>query len=165
MALSHQLKSSREHADLTQGQVAKVIGVPRELISMWEAGVRIPSYQQIQALARLYHVNVNLLYGEEPISETYYHDLLYSSVPNDPHTKAKIKRWIIFLDRWCSFLERSGEQLPLNKKLPRAPGPDHIITDSRRATTFAVDIREYYNLGLRALPDLFTFLDEQGILV
>jgi len=64
-AIGARLKSAREQAGLTQGQVAKLLGLHRPSVSEMEAGRRGVSVDELATLAATYGVSVNwLLDGE-----------------------------------------------------------------------------------------------------
>jgi transcriptional regulator with XRE-family HTH domain len=60
------LKEARKLAGLSQGQVAKILGLHRPSVSEMEAGNRRVSADEIARLAQIYDVNVAWLLGEAP---------------------------------------------------------------------------------------------------
>jgi len=82
-----------------------------------------------------------------------------------PEVASVLQEWIDFLDNYSDFIEEEGENTYL-KEVPRGLDlPEHLLTDLRQASSQAVMVREHYNLGYHALPELYTFLDELRILV
>lgn len=170
---SERLQKGRQRAALTQNQVASSIGVPREMISMWENGSRTPSQEILQRLAELYRVPPSYLKGKGAKSELSKRKVLFRGGPSsNPEVSQKarqeVKRWTRFLDNWASFLSGMDEVDP-DEISPDRP-PQEIdegfgITDSRRASTLAKKVRNHYDLGQDAIPDLYSFLDEAGVLV
>ena len=63
--LADRLRLAREQAGLSQGQVAKIMGLHRPTISEMEAGRRRVQTEELSRLAKLYHVAVPWLLGEE----------------------------------------------------------------------------------------------------
>lgn len=57
------LKELRKERGLTQGQVAKRIGVTASIISAYENELRQPSYEVLLKLVRLYDVSADYLLG------------------------------------------------------------------------------------------------------
>lgn len=57
------LKELRRERGLTQGQVAKRIGVTASIISAYENELRQPSYEVLLKLVRLYDVSADYLLG------------------------------------------------------------------------------------------------------
>ena len=166
MGLSEQLQKYRANARLTQQQVADVLRVPRESISMWEKGNRVPGLRQLEDLARLYSVTARHLLGEsDDIPKEEEREILCRGLVSAPEVHLQLRRWFDFLDEWAditddeNFGPRNNGKPP--KKLDR--GPD--FTDSRQASSAAADVRAFYNLGTNAIADMYSFLDELGILV
>jgi transcriptional regulator with XRE-family HTH domain len=64
--VAQRLRLAREQAGLSQGQVARMIGMHRPTVSEIEAGRRRVSAEELAALARMYEVSINWLAGSEP---------------------------------------------------------------------------------------------------
>lgn len=165
MTLSNRLHECRTALDWTQAQVAAALKVPRELVTMWESGNRKPNLKQLEELSRLYRADVSYLLGETDIKLS--HDekqLLYRGIEHDqPNVRAEIERWLKFLDEWGDLVadEPDFKKARFPKELDEGP----TFTDTRKAATKAKHLRQTFNLGNYALPDLFVFLDEQNVLV
>ncbi|HEY9784241.1 MAG TPA: XRE family transcriptional regulator [Candidatus Obscuribacterales bacterium] len=166
MSLSGRLQNCRTQARLTQQQVADVLHVPRESISMWEKGSRVPGLRQLEDLARLYSVSVEYLLGKEELIEgRFEREVLCRGLVNHPAVHMELSKWFEFLDEWSEIVESAGVTWNNAGKPPKKldRGPD--FTDSRAAPTLASEARAVYELGTDAIPDLYSFLDEQDILV
>lgn len=164
MSLGQRLQDCRDKLRWTQLQVAAALKVPRELLSMWENNVRKPNLRQLEDLAQLFDTSATyLLTGKEKSAAQRPALLLRGLDDASPKTKLEVDHWLRFLDDWTSLLDptelTSRAQPP--KKLDR--GPD--FSDIRSASKLALEVREYYALGIYALPDLYTFLDEHRVLV
>ena len=61
--LGLRLKELRRERNWTQGQVAERIGVTPSGISAYETGIRMPSYEALLKLIRLYGVSADYLLG------------------------------------------------------------------------------------------------------
>lgn len=61
--LGNRLKMLRQLRNLTQEQVASVIGVTAKAISSYESGLRQPSFDVLLSLASYYHVSTDYLLG------------------------------------------------------------------------------------------------------
>lgn len=59
------LKNLRENEGLTQHQVARQIGSSKSIISAYENGTRLPSYNNLVKLASLFKVSTDYLLGIE----------------------------------------------------------------------------------------------------
>jgi transcriptional regulator with XRE-family HTH domain len=60
-AIASRLALARERAGLSQGQVAKILGLHRPSISEAEAGRRNVSAEELSKLAKIYNVSMNWL--------------------------------------------------------------------------------------------------------
>jgi Zn-dependent peptidase ImmA (M78 family)/DNA-binding XRE family transcriptional regulator len=162
------LREARENRGLTQEQVARVLGVSQELIALWEKGDRVPSSLHFGQLARLYGVKSESFFGDKPLEYTEWHRLLFREEEGgslSPEATLELQEWLEFLDDYADFLKEEGGE-PYLKGVPRELKlPERPLTDVRQASTQALRVREYYNLGQDAVPELYTFLDEQRILV
>ena len=58
------LASRRRGRDMTQQQVADILGVSNKTVSKWESGASDPSTSNLLALARLYGVSAEELLRE-----------------------------------------------------------------------------------------------------
>jgi len=63
--IASRLRIAREIAGLTQGQIAKLLGLHRPTITEIEAGRRRVAAEELQAFARHYRTSVAWLSGEE----------------------------------------------------------------------------------------------------
>jgi Zn-dependent peptidase ImmA (M78 family)/transcriptional regulator with XRE-family HTH domain len=165
MTLSERLQECRNALDWTQAQVAAGLKVPRELITMWESGSRKPGLKQLEELSRLYRTDLSYLLGETNIKLAQdERQLLYRGIERDqPTVRVEIERGLKFLDDWAELVsdEPDFKKARVPKELDEGP----TFTDTRKAPTKAKQLRELFNLGNFALPDLFVFLDEQNVLV
>jgi len=64
--IAERLKEARKLAGLSQGHVAKMLGLHRPSVSEMEAGNRRVSADELARLAGIYDVNVTWLLGEAP---------------------------------------------------------------------------------------------------
>ncbi len=64
--LPERLKEARKLAGLSQGHVAKILGLHRPSVSEMEAGNRRVSADELARLAEIYDVSVAWLVGESP---------------------------------------------------------------------------------------------------
>ncbi len=65
--LARRLRTAREHAGLSQGQVAKLLSMHRPTISEIEAGRRKVSSGELTDFARIYEVSIDWLLGSDVI--------------------------------------------------------------------------------------------------
>lgn len=64
-SIATRLRAAREQAGLSQGQVAKLLGLQRPSISELEAGRRKVSAEEVTRFANIYNVSVSWLMEEE----------------------------------------------------------------------------------------------------
>ena len=67
--LGERLRQAREYLDLSQDEVAKVIGIPRNAISLIESGQRRVEAIELKHLAGVYGRSVAFFTGEAPVLE------------------------------------------------------------------------------------------------
>jgi len=63
--IATRLRAAREQAGLSQGQVAKLLGLQRPSISELEAGRRKVSAEEVSRFAKIYNVSVSWLMKQE----------------------------------------------------------------------------------------------------
>ena len=63
--LGDRLKKLRMDRNLTQSQLAGILGVEQNTVSAYEMGQRQPSYDVLLTLASYYHVSTDYLLGSE----------------------------------------------------------------------------------------------------
>jgi Zn-dependent peptidase ImmA (M78 family)/DNA-binding XRE family transcriptional regulator len=161
--LARRLREKRERLSLTQERVSQAMGVSREVLSYWETGTRAPSLKQLKDLAVLYRTSPAVLVGEVDAPDEERHVLL-RGVDNDA-VQLAVRQWLAFLDAWADFREDLGQELPGPGRPPRRLNEGATVTDSRRSAALADKVREYYDLGLDSLPEMYTFLDEHSYVV
>lgn len=64
-ALASRLRAAREQSGLSQGQVAKILGLHRPSVSELEAGRRKVSAEEVSRFAEIYNVSVSWLMNEQ----------------------------------------------------------------------------------------------------
>lgn len=63
------LKTLRIKNDMTQAQLAQKLGLTKSVISAYETGLRLPSYDILINIARIYNVSTDYLLGVEHSNE------------------------------------------------------------------------------------------------
>ena len=165
MTLGARLSDCRNKLRWTQTQISTALKVPRELVSMWENDVRKPNVRQVEDLALLLGTTAKALLtgSENAIPKTTPGMLLRGWDTASPEVKKEMNNWLGFLDEWSDFIDESSHDLKSQAPRKLDKGPD--FSDIRSASKLAADVREHFNLGLYALPDLYTFLDDYHITV
>ena len=64
MTLREKLIASRNKAGLSQMELAERLGVSRQAVSRWESGDTTPTMDKLKALAKLYGVSLDWLFGD-----------------------------------------------------------------------------------------------------
>ena len=59
------LKTLRLKHNMTQAQLAQKLGLTKSVISAYETGLRLPSYDILIHIAKIYHVSTDYLLGLE----------------------------------------------------------------------------------------------------
>lgn len=59
------LKSLRLQNNMTQAQLAQKLGLTKSVISAYETGLRLPSYDILIHIAKIYNVSTDFLLGLE----------------------------------------------------------------------------------------------------
>ncbi len=61
MTFGMKLKNLRKSQNLTQQQLATMLGVAKSVVSYYESGDRFPSYDVLIGIARIFHVTTDYL--------------------------------------------------------------------------------------------------------
>ena len=62
---SSRLKKLRIQNNITQEQLAKRIGLTKSVISAYETGIRMPSYESLLSISRVFKVSCDYLLGND----------------------------------------------------------------------------------------------------
>ena len=69
MTLGEKIKEQRTAHGLSQETLAETMGVSRQAVTKWEADQSAPSSEKLIGLARLFHISLDELIGNEVISK------------------------------------------------------------------------------------------------
>ena len=61
----NRLRALRLKADMTQGQLAKKLNLTKSVISAYETDLRLPSYDVLINISKIYNVSTDFLLGVE----------------------------------------------------------------------------------------------------
>lgn len=81
------LKELREKHGYTQESLAKVLGTTRSRISNYELGIREPDFEMQEAIADLFNVTIDYLFGRN------------ESVPKDSYDDEAVRRAMEYYKR------------------------------------------------------------------
>lgn len=62
-SLAERIKALRERTNMTQSDVARVLGISRSGVNAWEMGLSVPSTQYIVELAKKFDVSADYILG------------------------------------------------------------------------------------------------------
>lgn len=65
----NRLKTLRTKSNLTQAQLAQKLGVTKSVVSAYENNLRMPSYDILISISRVFKVTTDYLLGVEPKQE------------------------------------------------------------------------------------------------
>ena len=63
--LGNTLKTLRLHEEMTQAQLSQKLGLTKSVISAYETGLRLPSYDVLIHIAQIFKVSTDYLLGVE----------------------------------------------------------------------------------------------------
>ena len=62
------VRELRQAANITQGDLGKILGVDRSTVAYWESGASMPRAELIPSLADALGCTIDALFGREPAS-------------------------------------------------------------------------------------------------
>jgi transcriptional regulator with XRE-family HTH domain len=72
MIIGEQLRRARQKHQLSQEQIAEMLGVSRQTISNWETSKSYPDVERVMRLAEIYHLSLDeLLRGDQQMVKTW----------------------------------------------------------------------------------------------
>lgn len=72
MIIGEQLRDARQQHQLSQEQIAEMLGVSRQTISNWETSKSYPDVERVMRLAEIYHLSLDeLLRGDQQMVKTW----------------------------------------------------------------------------------------------
>ena len=86
MNFSDTLKSLRAQAQLSQTEFAKIIGVSRSCIGMYETGQREPDFETLETIADYFNVTMDYLLGKTNIPNEAAKKIVGNLPNNDKKT-------------------------------------------------------------------------------
>ena len=72
MTLGETIKYYRTQLNLSQAELADRIGVSRQAVSKWETDTGIPDINNIQILAKLFHISIDTLLSSDHHVQSLY---------------------------------------------------------------------------------------------
>ena len=163
------LIGAREHAGLTQDDVAAALGLSRQLIGYWEQGKRNPRTEQVFQLAALFRTSVAGLlstssHPQHAAVETAAMLYRRSNVELDDTARDGIAGFVTFLDSYADLADAMGRDVTGMTKSPFLPGEGYgeYAVDARRK---ASEVRYHLGLGQGPVADVDSVCAALGITV
>lgn len=72
--LSNKLKELRAKKDMSQAELAEILGVTQQAVGRWEKDLNMPDLEMLQKIADYFHITTDELLGREPKSGYYIDD-------------------------------------------------------------------------------------------
>jgi Zn-dependent peptidase ImmA (M78 family)/DNA-binding XRE family transcriptional regulator len=139
------LRDLRKHSHLSQGELARRLGLDTSMISRWEKGERKPSLEQVFALARAFGVSVDyLLHAKENI-----HFQFRSKKTLQSEEKSSIKRALVDAEQQIHYLHTVYE---MSEKIPE-PFLLNVSFSYEHLKQIGRQIRDTLKLNLRITFD------------
>jgi len=66
--LDKRIKELREKKDMSQAELANILGVAQQTVASWERGKSSPNYEILQSIANFFHVSTDYLLGRDKIT-------------------------------------------------------------------------------------------------
>lgn len=121
---------------------------------------------QLTELANIFDTTVEYLVSGTDRGSMVRSAILFRGLDsNNSVVSGQLNHWLNFLDGWTELLAKSGQKLKFRSTPAKSLDRGADFSDIRSAAKVAQDVRDFYGLGLYALPDLYTFLDEQEVIV
>lgn len=76
----NRLRTLRLKANMTQGQLAKKLNLTKSVISAYETDLRLPSYDVLIAISKIYNVSTDYLLGLERKQEIDFSGLTQGEI-------------------------------------------------------------------------------------
>ncbi len=77
---NERLRSLREGKGLTQQQLADALEISKSSVNMYERGEREPGFETLEAIAGVFNVDMNYLYGKSDVRNSLF--MPYGGVPD-----------------------------------------------------------------------------------
>ena len=82
--LSTKLKELRAKKDMSQAELAEILGVTQQAVGRWEKELNMPDIETLKKIADYFHVTTDYLLGNEPegTKKGYYLDAETAEIAN-----------------------------------------------------------------------------------
>ncbi len=59
--IADRIKLLRQENDMTQSDLARILGITRSSVNAWEMGISVPSTQYVIEMSRIFHVSTDYI--------------------------------------------------------------------------------------------------------
>ena len=59
--IADRIKLLRQENDITQSDLARILGITRSSVNAWEMGISVPSTQYVIEMSRIFHVSTDYI--------------------------------------------------------------------------------------------------------
>ncbi len=158
------LMRARERIGYSQEAIGAALGISRAMVSYWETGSRKPNDRQLNALARLYEVELaDLLAGRniEPAGANLAELMLRANGGVDPASSPGIHEFVGFLERHAELAEML--QLPIRGMRESPFTFREEFSAKSDISRKAEEVRAHLRLGIAPIYDLDVICETLGI--
>src|SRR5207302_6276028 len=133
------IRSQRSGAQMSLRKLAKLAGVSNPYLSQVERGLRRPSAEILQAIAKALRVSSQTLYVQAGMLEESPHPDVHTAVMGDPTLTEQQKQ--VLLQVYDSFREETGRKRRSAKKTAATPNGKVTGTVAKKTTKKASTAR------------------------
>ena len=126
------IRSQRAGAQMSLRKLAKLAGVSNPYLSQVERGLRRPSAEILQAIAKALRVSSQTLYVQAGMLEESPHPDVHTAVMGDPTLTEQQKQ--VLLQVYVSFREETGRKRRSTKKTAATPNGRVAGTVAKKTT-------------------------------
>lgn len=69
-SIGSRLRTARESRGMSQGDLASVLRISRQMVNMWEQSIHYPSSRHLALIAATLHIDLNWLISGFPVKKT-----------------------------------------------------------------------------------------------
>ncbi len=158
--LGRRLRLARERAQMTQTEVARILGVAPPTLSHYESGKRRMEALTLERLARLYAVPLRWLFTQEESEPDWEESLRLRGEDLSHEGRLGVSRLIEKVHCLEELYTRTETPI-LDTHSPFATLPDRHLTPDV-VIERADEARRHFDVGLAPLADLRSFLEAEG---
>lgn len=178
--LGQNIKSLRMRKNMTQGQLAELVGVSYQAVSKWESGTTLPDVSLVPRIAQIFQVTMDELFSysiEEQEKDIESIRMQAQQLRESNPAKARdilnegLKKYPDNDILLCNLLYVSPheENIPIAKKVIQITKSNEIKYDALRFLAYAYSDKGETDLAVEALEQIpeiyFTKLSEMAFIV